>query len=421
MSQPLFRREVFDAKRGSWLGGISLAQPLSLWVLTAFATAAAVAIGLFLVFGTYTRRSTVLGQLVPKRGLATVLSPATGVVYRVDIAEGGKVQAGRTLAVIGLPRATVSSGDTHAALQAVLQERERSLHDGQAAQRSLFVAQGAGLHKQLITISAELAQIKAQTSTRREQARIAQETLERLRQLQGEKFVSTLQVKQQEAVVLEQQAAVQLLQQQAISTRRGIAQLRQALQELPGQRQASDADYQRNRALLNQEQVETDARGALAVTAPVTGVVATQIAKPGQAVQVGQPMMSLLAGDGALEAELLVPSRAIGFIEPGDPVLLRYQAYPYQKFGHQLGKVARISRSALSPSELGALVGNAQGSEPFYRVTVALARQAITAYGKPEVLKPGMLLEADVLGEKRRLIEWVFEPLYSLMGKVGSN
>ena len=89
------------------------------------------------------------------------------------------------------------------------------------------------------------------------------------------------------------------------------------------------------------------------------------------------------------------------------------------KFGHQLGKVARISRSALSPNELGALMGGAQNSEPFYRVTVALAKQAITAYGKPELLKPGMLLEADVLGEKRRLIEWVFEPLYSLKGKVG--
>ena len=420
MSQPLFRKEVLDAKRGSWLGGISLAQPLSLWALTAFASCAATAIGLFLVLGTYTRRSTVPGHLVPQRGLATVLSPVTGVVDRVDIAEGGKVQAGRTLAVIGLPRSTVSNGDTHAAMRAGLDRRMHSLQDGRTAQQSLFAAQRGGLQKQLDTASAELAQIEAQAGTRREQARIAGETLERLRQLQDQKFVSALQVKQQEATLLEQRAAVQSLQQQAINARRGILQLQQALQELPGQRQASEADYQRNRALLVQEQVETDARDALAVTAPVSGVVATQVAKPGQAVQAGQPLMSLLAGDGALEAELLVPSRAIGFIEPGDQVLLRYQAYPYQKFGHQRGRVSRISRSALSPGELGALLGNSQGSEPVYRVTVALARQAINAYGKPEALKPGMLLEADVLGEKRRLIEWVFEPLYSLKGKMGS-
>lgn len=104
---------------------------------------------------------------------------------------------------------------------------------------------------------------------------------------------------------------------------------------------------------------------------------------------------------------------AIGFIASGDMVLLRYQAFPYQKFGHQQGQVARISRSALSPGELGSLIGNAQAGEPYYRVTVELARQAITAYGKEEALKPGMALDADILGERRRLIEWFIEPLYS--------
>ena len=68
-----------------------------------------------------------------------------------------------------------------------------------------------------------------------------------------------------------------------------------------------------------------------------------------------------------------------------------------------------------------ALAGNAQSGDPSSRVAVAPARQAITAYGKPEALKPGMLLEADVLGDERRLIEWMFEPLYSLKGKVGSG
>jgi hypothetical protein len=70
---------------------------------------------------------------------------------------------------------------------------------------------------------------------------------------------------------------------------------------------------------------------------------------------------------------------------------------------------------------LAALAGSAQASEPFYRVRVELRAQAITAYGKPEPLKPGMLLDADVLGERRALVEWVLEPLYSLKGKVGSG
>ncbi len=214
---------------------------------------------------------------------------------------------------------------------------------------------------------------------------------------------------------------MQGLQRQAIATRRSIAQLQQALQELTGQGRAVDASLERDLALLEQEQVETRARGALTVNAPVTGSISAQLVKPGQAVQAGQALLSLLPGDTGLEVELLVPSRAIGFIEPGDRVQLRYQAYPYQKFGHHEGKVAGISRSALNPGELGALVGNAQAGEPMYRVTVSLAKQFVTAYGNDEPLKPGMLVDADILGERRRLVEWIFEPLYSLKGKVGDG
>lgn len=245
--------------------------------------------------------------------------------------------------------------------------------------------------------------------------------MDRLRQLEGGQYVSALQIKQQESTALAYVGEMQALQRQAIGARRTIAQIEQALRELPSQRQTVEATYVRDSAQLEQERVQTEAQGALAVAAPVAGVVATQMVKPGQAVQAGQPLLSLLPGDGQLEAELLVPSRAIGFIEPGDKVLLRYQAYPYQKFGHQQGKVTQISRSALSGGELGALIGDVRQGEPFYRVTVSLARQSVTAYGKPEALKPGMLLDADILGEKRRLIEWVFEPLYSLKGKVGDG
>lgn len=416
MKDSLFRREVLEAKCTSWLGGISLAQPLSAWMLTAAATVVALLVGLFLLMGTYTRRSTVTGHLVPSKGLATVLAPATGVVNHLDIAEGDRVIAGQSLAIITVPRATLGSGDTAVALEQRLQERQEGVEAAQHAQQQQLSVQLDGLRTQQAVAQRELAHIEAEVSTRREQVRIAHETLNRLRQLEGSQYVSVLQIKQQESAALAYTGEMQALQRQAIGTRRTIAQIEQALGELPSQRQASEAAYMRDVAQLEQERVQTEAQGALAIKAPVAGVVATQMVKPGQAVQAGQPLLSVLPGDGQLEAELLVPSRAIGFIEPGDKVQLRYQAYPYQKFGHQRGQVVRISRSALNTGELGALIGNAQQGEPFYRVTVVLAQQSVTAYGRPELLKPGMLLDADIMGERRRLIEWVFEPLYSLRG-----
>lgn len=418
MSQDLFRKEVLEAKRTSWLGSISLAQPVSLWILTGFAASAALAIIIFLVLGNYTRRERVTGQLVPSRGLATVLAPATGVVSVVDVPEGAAIESGQRLAVVTIPSATAVSGNTADALEQGVQEKEQGLANAQSAQEALLMTQASGLGAQLANARREFVHMQGEIATQQQQVQVANDSLDRLRVAEKEKLVSTLQLKQQEGAVLAQVSQLQALQRQAIETQRNIGQIEQQLRAIPGQRLTAQANYRRERASLEQERIETAARGALQINAPVQGVVATQLVKAGQAVQAGQPLMSLLPTDSPLQAELLVPSHAIGFISPGDQVLLRYQAFPYQKFGHYQGKVERISRSALGPGELATLGMKADGGETVYRVLVTLAKQTVLAYGKPEALKPGMVLEADVLGEKRSLIEWIFEPLYSLKGRV---
>ncbi|MBP3982796.1 HlyD family efflux transporter periplasmic adaptor subunit [Pseudoxanthomonas helianthi] len=417
MTQGLFRKEVLEAKRTSWLGGISLAQPIGLWVLTGVAAAVASTIVLFLALGTYTRRSHVVGQLVPDRGLSTVVAPTAGIVGRLYQEEGAQVGAGSPLARIDVPRVTASGSDALAVIREGLRTRSSSLVDLGRSQVTQIDVQMAGAVRQLTAARRELAQIENEITSRREQVRIGNETVSRYKSVAEQKYVSQVSLAQQQQSVLDLLNAQQALERQATSLRRNIAQLEQSIHELPTQRDASLAATRRDLAALDQERVQQEANGELRVDAPVGGLVASRLAEPGQAVQAGQPLMTLLPSNSKLQAQLLVPSRAIGFVEPGDKVFLRYQAYPYQKFGHYQGQVVRISRSALGSGELGALIGNADFSEPFYRITVSLAKQAVTAYGKPEPLKPGMLVDADILGEKRRLIEWVFEPLYSLKGK----
>jgi membrane fusion protein len=123
----------------------------------------------------------------------------------------------------------------------------------------------------------------------------------------------------------------------------------------------------------------------------------------------------LLPADARLRAHLYAPSSAVGFLRADQPVLLRYQAFPYQKFGHHKGQVLQVSRTPLSAGELGLAPG---GAEPMYRVTVTLERQTVDAYGQAQPLAAGMQLEADVLLDRRRLIEWIFEPVLGLSGRV---
>jgi membrane fusion protein len=416
MTESLFREEVIQARRNSWLGSISLVQPLRLHVLGAFATAAALGAILFLAFGEYTHRSRVTGQLVPDLGLATVVAPASGVVGRRFPSEGDRVAAGDALVLIGSPHAMASGADLQDSLRGGIDRRRQSVEANLASLEARNDEQSAGFARQLAAARGELAQVEREVSTRRNQVRLADETTARYRQLAASRYLSQVQVRQQEQLALEQLSQQQALERQAIGLERTIAQLELALRELPSQLAAQRAAAQGDLALLDQERAQSDIGGERLVKSPVSGLVASQAIEPGQAVQAGQPLLTILPANSSLQAQLLVPSRAIGFVAPGDEVLLRYQAFPYQKFGHHRGTVVRISRSALGREELAAY--NVQATERHYRVLVAIERQSIRAYGKQEPLRPGMLLDADIMGDRRKLYEWVLEPLYSLSGRL---
>lgn len=410
MNEPLFRPEVMQARRQDWLGRISLAQPLPLWAGTLFALLAAAAVLSLLLLGDYTRRSRVGGQLVPDLGVSTVVAPASGVVTRLTVEEGASVSFGQALVRMDLPRVSANGIDAHTLIGRGLDDRDSSGTQLAQAQVTQLAAQERGQRLQLATLRTELGQVRAGIATRDEQVRLGRETADRYREVAASGYVSLVQVRQQEQSVLEMLNARQALERQSTVLLREIARLEQSLAELPAQREAVDATARREHALLAQERYRHEAEGGVLVKAPLAGVVANRFAEPGQVVQAGQPLLSVLPRGARLQAHLQVPSRAIGFIRPGDRVQLRYQAYPYQKFGHQAGRVLRVSRNAIAGTQA---TGNA---EPYYRVLVELERQDLMAYGHAQPLHPGMLLEADILGERRRLYEWLLEPLYALRG-----
>ena len=124
--------------------------------------------------------------------------------------------------------------------------------------------------------------------------------------------------------------------------------------------------------------------------------------------------MAVPRGSG-LHAELLVPTRAVGFIAKGHEVVLRYEAFPYERFGQYRGTVVDISRAVWSPGEK---IGPMAVREPVYRVAVKLETQNVGAIGQEFPLRAGMLANADILLEKRTLLEWMFEPVLQLRGRL---
>ena len=415
-----FRPEALEHRERDWLGSIQLIRPVSLAVLTALVLLIALAVAAYLALGQYTRKARVGGYLVPDRGVIRLVAPQAGTVVESHVAEGRSVRRGEVLFVLAVGQATMS-GDTQAAVQSSIASRALSLQ-GAARQRSLLEQNQIGaIDRQIDEMQRELGSMKIESDLQTQRLTLAQQAQTQYESLRNDNFVSAAQVRAKAEEVLNVKAQLQGLERQRASRLREIAALQAQRRELPLQAQSAQGAIDRELAALAQQTAENEARQRVVVRAPQDGVVTGVLAEPGQTVTPAVALASLLPADAKLQAQLFAPSSAVGFVRAHQVVQLRYQAFPYQKFGHQSGEVVQVSRSPLQAAELAGLALPASLSasgEPLYRITVALDQQSVAAYGQPQALSPGMQLEADVLLDRRRLIEWLFEPVLGIAGRV---
>jgi|SRR5665213_574756 len=411
----LFRPQVVAHRRANWLGPVLLIQPLHFALLATVSLIIALLIVGYLVFGEYTKKARVNGYLTPDQGVLKLFAPQPGTLLELRVHEGQAVNRGDLLLVISGERATPSQRETQATVSRELTLRKASLRDDAAQQQQRARQQRIELQSRIASMHGELDQLDREQATQRSRVQLANATSERYRELKAAKFVSDLQFQQRTDELLDQQGRLQALERSSLVLQRDIKAAEGELLDLPLKTQATVAGIERNILELDQQLAESESRRRVAIVAPESGVATAILAEAGQAVTTSMPLVSIIPKDAHLEARLFAPSRAIGFIEPGRTVLLRYQAYPYQKFGQYEGTVKSISKSPINPVDVQLPM---PGAEPLYRITVALASQSAIAYGQPQSLQAGMQVEADVLLDRRRLIEWLFEPLYSLTGRV---
>ena len=411
----LYRTEAVEGRREEWLGGIQLVRPIPLTVLTVAVVIAALAVGALLIEGRYTRKARIAGFLVPDRGVIRLLPQQAGRVLESHAAEGRVVQQGEVLFVLAVDEA-VTQND---AVRSTLVARERSLKSASQQQTLLVQSQVSALDRRLADMRRELQSMQAEAQTQTQRLALAQQSQTRLESLRGENFVSPAQVQTKAEEVLALRAQQQGLERQRVAHLREIGTLEAQRRELPLRGQTQQGEIDRDLALIAQTTAENAARQHVVVRAPQDGVISAVLAEPGQSVTAASLLASLVPSNAQLQAHLFAPSSAIGFVRPNQPVLLRYQAFPYQKFGHQAGQVSQVSRTPLQAAELANLpLQGTASTEPLYRITITLDQQTVAAYGQAQPLSPGMQLEADVQLDRRRLIEWIFEPVLGIAGRV---
>jgi membrane fusion protein len=411
--QAIFRAEAVAARAHRLEGEVILAQPPAARVLAPSFAAVLVMVAVFLALASYARTETVSGYVSSSLGVSTLLPPRPGIVQQVFVRTGDRVDAGVVLLEVAAGATLADGKSLESSLREQLTSQRKELEQQTRSARSLLELAEARRTERLAALAQQVRLLGSACALARRRLSVASERANAFEQAASEGVATRDQYQEKLDRVLGLEAELKSLETSLSERAEERRQLEKERETAPVEHDARQSELRLRIAELDARLSDTSSRSSYAINAPIAGTVAVLQAMPGEVVSPERPVAVLIPDGGRLEVSLLVPTRASGFIEPGQAVGIKYAAFPYQEFGIQPGRVLRVETAILSPSELGAPV---PVKEPVYRVLVEPSRQAVAAGDRSYALQPGMLLEGEIVLERRRLLSWMLEPVRSLRG-----
>lgn len=416
MNRPLFREDAIKNKTRKIHGSILLTRTWSNTLLATFLCALVAGLILFALLFSFSRKATATGVIVPSKGVTRIVTPQTGTLAKLHVAEGQLVKIGDPMFTISSDRIAEDGGIQFAVRDSLIARieklhREQDQQDGQSANKQREIAD------KLASLGATMRQLDHELELQQNKVRLARDVATRVAELAKSGNMSKIAAAEKETDVLEQEGRLSSLEVQRQSVLREVTTLRSSRTDSTLQGRRDSSSLQRQIEDLKQQLAENEAKRQIVVRSEVSGKVAAILAEPGQAITANQRLASVLPADSELEVELYMPSRNVGMVARGTPVVIRYDSFPYQKFGQFKGTVKDVSETAISYVDLPTANGYAAGSangESVFRVRVSLPNQLVHSGGKHYSLKPGMQLSANVLLEQRTIAEWMFAPLVGI-------
>ena len=400
----LFRPEVSESLSDRF-GAPRLSSPPWLTIYTVLF----VALGAFaLIVATAVRlprTETVPGWLVPAAGDIRLVAPRSATITDVFVREGQAVEQGEPLFALE-NRSTLANGSS------VDEELLTSIEEQVDQLTQQIEATGLSYRAREVQLEARrqghvdtMTNLRGRLELQDGRERLQAAQVEQIRSLIQRGAGSRLEEQRRSEILLQVRQVREELLGQLLTHQ---SELTQTIAEIEGLAAEEAAEMARLRAQLSelrQDRIRADHDFVARVTAPLSGRVATILVHTGQNVQTGAPVLSLLPRDSVLKAQLLAPSRAVGAIDVGQQVRLRFEAFPSLEHEPASGFVEAISQTILQPGDIAFPTSQ---SEPVYRVTVAIDQQFVEVSGRQVPLQPGLLLHADIVVEERSLFEALF-------------
>jgi adhesin transport system membrane fusion protein len=332
-------------------------------------------------------------RIVPDGREQLIASLEGGILRELKVKEGDSVDAGQELAVLDPTRVESQRSES--------QSRRLALRG--AIARATAEAAGSALSFPKDVLAAREV-VQGETESYRARQRVLSEAAAASR--------NNLELLQRELNVAESMSAKGLMSEvEVMRVRRQVNDLQQqASERLSRHRQDASAELVRLRnelALLDEQMVvRDDALRRTVLTSPVHGFVKTiRNNTLGGVITAGAPLMEIVPQGEAVMVELRIKPSDIGFVKPGQKVVIKLSSYEYTIYGGLHGEVGSIGPDALGDAEKGT------PDATWYRALVRADATQLKSGDKPLPIKPGMQGSAEIRTGERTVMSFLLRPM----------
>lgn len=415
MTSKLYRQESIENQTQRLFGEVLLLRPISFWVLTIGILIIVSVVAAFLLYGKFARREAVVGFLVPDQGMVRVYAPFNGIIESKEVIDGQQVKKDDVLFKVSTKKNAIDDISVSQQLIEQLRERQQQLENRIKDEQAVFDSEIDRAQSSIQSIQQELTQLDLQLVSLQSQLDLTKSQWIKYQELRERGLILEPELVSKETAYLSAQSGFDSTARLKIAKNNELANLQKELEQLPLRKNNRMQELNNAKTQLQERLIELESNEAYAVKATINGRVTSVQTHPGQTVSSASSLLTIIPENTTLYAELFLPSRAIGFVDVKQKVLLRYDAFPYQRYGLYEGEIIQVAEAVINPNEAAIPLPT---QEPVYRVKVAIDAQHVDAHGKKMPLQAGMSVSADIILEERSLGEWLLAPIYSLKGRI---
>lgn len=419
----LFRQEAINYQKAKWMGKALLIKGYSAWFVFLLSIVFIIVLVLAVIFGTYTRRINVPGEIATQPRAINLFSTQQGFIITSHVKVGDKVKKGDPIYELDVSQTTQLGNVTQKTIESI-NNQIKNISE---------IIETLKENKQ-ITLNALKQQIDEYNKFHQDSLLLVKnaekgmsemyESMQNYADYQKKGLINNEQFNNQRYLYYQQQNSYQFLQNQIIQENLSIIQLNSELVTKIADFDNKISEYQFQLNALQRQLTEVNAKGTLIISAPSDGRIESLSVTDGQMVKTDDSLAQLIpANTDSYYLVLWAPNESVPYISVNDKINIRYEAYPYQKFGQFSGKIMSISKVPASSQEMSTyssspLSQNNVNYQAYYKVMVSLDKQQMAKFNNKIKLTNGMKADITLFLEKRPIYQWMLSPFYDIQKSI---